>query len=56
MGRVYTAELRYVEVVGIRKKYFDIGMVGDTELGIMRSQHIRFKKNAYIQAALYRLN
>ena len=33
-----TAELRYVEVVGTQKKYFDIGMVRDNQLGIMGSE------------------
>ena len=39
-----------------RKKYFDIGMVWDNQLGIMGSQNIRFKKNADIQAPFYHLN
>ena len=50
--RINTTELRYVEVVGTQKKYFDIGMVQDNQSGIMGSetfrQNISFKKNAYL--------
>ena len=35
-----TAELRYVEVVGTQKKYFDIGMVRLNQMGIMGSQNV----------------
>jgi len=36
--------------------YFDNGMVLDNQLGIMGSQNISFKKNAYLQASFYLLN
>ena len=37
-------------------KFFDIGMVRNNQLGIMGSQNISFKKNAYLQASFYRLS
>ena len=44
-------------MVGTRKskKYFNIGMVWDNQLGIMGSQSISFKMNAYLQASFYHL-
>ena len=36
-----------------QEKYFDIGIVRDYQLGIMGSQNISFKKNAYFQASFY---
>jgi len=36
-------------------KYFDIGMFLDNKLGIIGSQNVSFKKNAFRQASFYHL-